>query len=282
MSSARFSRDWWKGFRPIGTSIVPPMAKVQVERADGVVTITLSNPGKKNAMTMEAWETLRDEAHGIAEHTQEDRCVVLTGADGDFCSGQDLWAGSGGEPVHQLTRMRLINACVQSFHDLPQPTIAKVDGVAVGIGLNLALSCDFVLATDRARFSEIFAKRGLSLDGGGSWLLPRLVGLQRAKELALFAEIIPAADAHAMGLVNRVVPVDDLDALVDEWAARLVALPPVALAMTKKMLNRSFEQGFEQALDDEARSQTVNGGTRDTAEALQAFVEKRTPTFRGF
>jgi 2-(1,2-epoxy-1,2-dihydrophenyl)acetyl-CoA isomerase len=256
------------------------MAQLQVDRADGVVTITLSNPGKKNALTVPQWEALRDEAQRIAHRTQQDRCVVLTGADGDFCSGQDLWVTSE-TPVHQLTQMRHINSCVQAFHDLPQPTIAKVDGVAVGIGLNLALSCDFVLASDRSRFSEIFAQRGLSLDGGGSWLLPRLVGLQRAKELALFAEIIPAQDALAMGLVNRVVPVDELDALVEAWVAKLLALPPIALASTKKMLNRAFEQSFEQALDDEARSQTVNIATRDTTEAIQAFVEKRTPTFEG-
>ena len=282
MSSARFSRLWWKGLRPIATSIVPPMAELQVERADGVVTITLSNPGKKNALTVPQWEALREEAQRIAHRTQEDRCVVVTGADGEFCSGQDLWAGGGEAPVHQLTAMRHINSCVQAFHDLPQPTIAKVDGVAVGIGLNLALSCDFVLASDRSRFSEIFAQRGLSLDGGGSWLLPRLVGLQRAKELALFAEIISAQDALAMGLVNRVVPVDELDALVDQWVARLLALPPIALAQTKKMLNRSFEQSFEQALDDEARSQSVNTATRDTTEAIQAFTQKRDPTFHGY
>jgi 2-(1,2-epoxy-1,2-dihydrophenyl)acetyl-CoA isomerase len=257
------------------------MAQVQVERADGVVTITLSNPGKKNAMTVDAWQTLRDEAQRIATRTRQDRCVVLTGADGEFCSGQDLWAGGSEEPMHQLTVMRLINSCVQAWHDLPQPTIARVDGVAVGIGLNLALSCDFVLASDRSRFSEIFAKRGLTLDGGGSWLLPRIVGLQRAKELALFAEIITAEDALGLGLVNRVVPAAALDDLVDEWVARLLALPPVAIAMTKKVLNRSFEQTFEQALDDEARTQTVNMGTRDTPEAIRAYTEKRTPTFEG-
>ncbi len=153
--------------------------------------------------------------------------------------------------------------------------------MAAGVGMNLALGCDLVVASDRARFSEIFARRGLSLDGGGSWLLPRLVGLHKAKELALFADVISADEALQLGLVNRVVPVDELDALVEEWATRLAAGPPIALAMTKRMLNRAFEQSFEQALDDEARSQTVNFGTRDTVEAIAAFLQKRDPTFEG-
>jgi 2-(1,2-epoxy-1,2-dihydrophenyl)acetyl-CoA isomerase len=170
---------------------------------------------------------------------------------------------------------------VQAFHELPQPTIAKVDGVAAGVGMNLALGCDLVVASDRSRFSEIFARRGLSLDGGGSWLLPRLVGLHRAKELALFADVIPAEEALRLGVINRVVPADELDKVVGEWAARLASGPPIALAMTKRMLNRSFEQSFEQALDDEARSQTINFATRDTLEAIAAFVQKRPPTFEG-
>jgi 2-(1,2-epoxy-1,2-dihydrophenyl)acetyl-CoA isomerase len=255
------------------------METLQVQRADGVVTVTFDRPHKKNAINSVMWTELAEVAASIVGST-EDRCVVLTGAGGEFCSGADLSDGSG-EAMHQLARMRRINAVIQAFHELPQPTIAKVDGVAAGVGMNLALGCDLVVASSRSRFSEIFARRGLSLDGGGSWLLPRIVGLHRAKELALFAEVIPAAEAFRLGVVNRVVPVGELDELVAEWAARLAAGPPIALAMTKRMLNRSFEQSFEQALDDEARSQTVNFGTRDTAEAIGAFLEKRPPTFEG-
>ena len=255
------------------------METLQVERADGVVTITFDRPQKKNAVNAQMWIDLAEVARSLGSST-EDRCVVLTGAGGDFCSGADLSDGPR-EPEHQLSAMRRINAVVQAFHDLPQPTIAKVDGVAAGVGMSFALGCDLVVASDRARFSAIFARRGLSLDGGGSWILPRLVGLHRAKEIALFADIIPADEALRLGVLNRVVPVDDLDKVVGEWAARLAAGPPIALAMTKRMLNRSFEQGFEQALDDEARSQTVNFGTRDTVEAISAFVEKRPPTFKG-
>jgi len=262
-------------------SIVPPMETLQVERADGVVTITFDRPEKKNAINGQMWDELAGVAGSLVRST-EDRCVVLTGAGGDFCSGADLSDdGSGEARGHQLASMRRINAVVQAFHELPQPTIAKVDGVAAGVGMNLALGCDLVVASDRARFSEIFARRGLSLDGGGSWLLPRLVGLHRAKELALFADVIPADEALRLGVLNRVVPVDELDKVVGEWAARLAAGPPIALAMTKRMLNRSFEQSFEQALDDEARSQTINFGTKDTLEAITAFLQKRPPTFEG-
>jgi len=260
-------------------SIVPPMETLQVDRVDGVVTVTFDRPHKKNAINAVMWTELAAVAASLIGST-DDRCVVLTGAGGDFCSGADLSAGAR-EPEHQLAAMRRINAVVQAFHELPQPTIAKVDGVAAGVGMNLALGCDLVVASDRARFSEIFARRGLSLDGGGSWLLPRLVGLHRAKELALFADIVPAEEALRLGVVNRVVPADELDKVVGEWAARLAAGPPIALAMTKRMLNRSFEQTFEQALDDEARSQTINFGTRDTVEAIAAFVQKRPPTFEG-
>jgi 2-(1,2-epoxy-1,2-dihydrophenyl)acetyl-CoA isomerase len=256
------------------------MDTVQVERAGGVVTITLDRPEKKNAVNDVMWRELLAVAHEVVA-SAEDRCVVVTGAGGEFCSGADLSRAGEGEHPHHLASMRKINAVVQAFHELPQPTIAKVDGVAVGVGMNLALSCDLVVASDRARFSEIFSRRGMSIDGAGSWILPRLVGLHKAKELALFADIIGADEALALGLVNRVVPVDELDKLVDEWAARLAAGPPIALAMTKRMLNRSFEQSFEQALDDEARSQAVNFGTADTAEAIEAFLAKREPRFKG-
>jgi enoyl-CoA hydratase/carnithine racemase len=147
--------------------------------------------------------------------------------------------------------------------------------------MNLALVCDLVVAGETARFSEIFARRGLTIDFGGSWSLPRRVGLHRAKELALLADIIDAPTAAEMGLVNRVLPDAELDAFVDEWAARLAAGPPIALAMTKRLLNNSSNVTLEEALDDEGLSQSVNFGTADTREAVMAFVEKRQPTFEG-
>ena len=280
-SAAGLLRRWWNGLRPMGTSIVPAMDTLQVERAGGVVTITLDRPEKKNAIDGVMWDELLATAREIGA-SASDRCVVITGAGGAFCSGADLSdGGNTGERRHQLANMRFINSVIQAFHDLPQPTIAKVTGVAAGVGCSLALGCDLIVASEEARFSLIFARRGLSLDGASSWILPRLVGLHKAKELALFADVIGAQEALELGIVNRVLPAPEVDKLVDEWSARLASGPPIALAMTKRMLNRSFEQSFEQALDDEARSQTVNFGTRDTIEALSAFAQKRDPNFEG-
>ena len=168
-----------------------------------------------------------------------------------------------------------------ALHAVDCPTIARVDGVAAGAGLNLALGCDLVIASDRSRFSEIFAKRGLSIDYGGSWFLPQRVGLHKAKELALLAPIISAAEAEAMGLVNKVVPVDELDAAVGEWATQLAAGPPIALAQTKKLLDRASSSTLSEALAAEAAAQVVNFGTSDTAEAIAAFIQKRTPKYTG-
>jgi enoyl-CoA hydratase/carnithine racemase len=257
------------------------METLQVERAEGIVTVTFDRPAVKNAVNEVMWDELLEVGRGLLDDAAA-RCVVLTGAGGDFCSGADL-SGGDANPTRRsgLARMERIHDVVRTLHELPMPTIAKVRGVAAGVGLNIALGCDLVVASDDARFSEIFARRGLSLDGGGSWLLPRLIGLHKAKELALFAEVIDAPEALRLGIVNRVLPGEELDGFVDGWAARLAAGPPIALSMTKRMLNRAFEQSFEQALEDESRSQAINFGTKDTAEALLAFVEKRTPTFHG-
>ena len=161
------------------------------------------------------------------------------------------------------------------------PTIPKIGGGAAGAGPTPALGCALTVASDDSRFSEIFAKRGLSLDFGGSWLLPRLIGLHKAKELAFFADIVSAKEALEVGLVNRVVPAGELDAVVDDWARRLAAGPPLALSMTKTMLNNAFAVSMDQALEDESRCQAVNFGTADTAEAMAAFLQKREPRFTG-
>src|SRR5262249_20892689 len=147
--------------------------------------------------------------------------------------------------------------------------------------LNLALGCDLIVASDDARFSEIFAKRGLTVDFGGSWVLPRLVGMHRAKELVLLADIIGAKEAQDLGLVNRVVPAAELDAFVDAWARQLAAGPPLALSMSKKLLSASFETNLSQALEAEAQAQNVNFTTADMIEARVAFMEKREPKFSG-
>ncbi len=269
------------GLNPITLSIVRPMDELQIERAGAIVTVTLNRPEKKNAVIAPMWVEMGDQFDTIARDPSI-RAVVVTGAGGEFCSGADLWAPPGDEtPPHQLTAMRTVARAIQGLHDLPQPTIAKVPGVAAGAGCSLALACDLIVASDAARFSEIFSKRGLALDGGSSWLLPRMVGLHKAKELTFFAEILSAAEAAEFGLVNRVVPADELDAFVDDWAARLAAGPPIALSLSKKMLNNSTHVTLAQALEDEARSQSVTLVSKDTADAFLAFVEKREPNFQG-
>jgi len=251
-----------------------------VERdARGVTTLVLNRPEKKNAIDHLMFEEL-SQVLGEIGQSPADRVLVLTGAGGNFSAGADL-GGQGAPDRHHLAQMRFYGSVALALHQLPIPTIAAVRGVAVGAGLNLALGCDLIAASDTARLSEIFARRGLSLDMGGSWLLPRLIGLHRAKELALFAELISAEQAERIGLVNRVVPEAELDALVADWAARLAAGPPLALAMSKRLLNQAFATGLAEALDAEGMAQSVNTASEDTKEAFRAFFQKREPTFRG-
>jgi 2-(1,2-epoxy-1,2-dihydrophenyl)acetyl-CoA isomerase len=256
------------------------METLLLDRADGVLTITLNRPERKNAINGTMWDELLATFREVSTDPAV-RAVVLTGAGGAFCSGADLSPDGRGVAKHQLVRMRDVADVALALHRIPQPTIAKVGGVAAGAGCNMALGCDLVVASDTARFSEIFARRGLTIDFGGSWLLPRLVGLHKAKELALLADIISAAEAERLGIVNRVVPAGELDAFVDDWAARLAAGPPLALSMTKKLLNDGAVMSLDQALEAEGMAQTVNFGTADTAEAMAAFLEKRDPNFTG-
>ena len=245
----------------------------------GVVEVIMNRPEKKNAVNSTMWRELSIVLSSVEEDPTV-RVVVLTGAGGAFCSGADL---SGDELVggDGISRMRRINEVALSLHQLSKVTIAKVTGIAAGAGCNMALGCDLVLASASARFSEIFVKRGLSLDFGGSFLLPRLVGMHRAKELALFGEILDAESAKEMGLVNRVVPDDDIDALTNEWASRLADGPPIAMSLIKAMLNDSYARTMPEALEIEGLSQAINFRTKDTAEAIAAFREKRAPDFHG-
>jgi enoyl-CoA hydratase/carnithine racemase len=256
-----------------------PEDELLVDRQDGIVTVTLNRPKRKNAVTPSMWAALLDTFNAIAA-SDTDRVVIITGAGGDFCSGADLGAPDA-TAGHGLARMRRIGAACLALHNLPQPTIAKVRGVAVGAGLNLSMACDLVVASTDVRFSEIFARRGLSVDFGGSWLLPRRVGMHRAKELLLLADIIDAAEADRLGLVNRVLDPAELDGFVDDWARRLAAGPPIALSLTKKLVNNAFSTSLEQALEEEAMAQTVNFSTDDTKEAVGAFLAKREPRFQG-
>lgn len=242
-----------------------------------VCTVTVSSPRRKNAVTPEMWGQLTEVFRWLAR-TEDVWVVVLTGDGDDFCSGADLGEQ---QDVHWLTSMRWVNEAALSLAAVPQPTIARVDGVAVGAGLSMALGCDLIVASDRARFSEIFAKRGLSLDVGSSWLLPRRVGLGKAKELSLLASMIDAAEAERIGLVNKVVPADELDAAVADWVDQLVDLPPIAVSQSKALLDRAANATLAEALAAEASAQTINFASEDTAEAIAAFIKKRPPVFQG-
>ena len=255
------------------------METLLVERADGVVSVTLNRPEKRNTVNATMWNELLATFDEVG-HNPDDRVLVVTGTGGAFCSGADL-TDPNGPDVHRLTYMRKVGAVALALYRVPKPTIAKVRGVAVGAGWNLALGCDLVVASENARFSQIFAQRGLAIDFGGSWLLPRLVGMQKAKELALFADFVSADDALALGLCNRVLPDGELDDFVDSWADRLACGPPLALSMTKTLLGHGFATSLEQAVEDEARCQAVCLGSDDTREAQRAFVEKRSPVFGG-
>jgi 2-(1,2-epoxy-1,2-dihydrophenyl)acetyl-CoA isomerase len=210
--------------------------------------------------------------------------LVITGADGEFCAGADLDPSridrlQAVEDRH--ARMKLVGEAALALHRLTKPTIAAVDGVAVGAGMNLALGCDVVVATDRARFSEIFVRRGLTVDFGGSWLLPRIVGLQRAKELALSGRIVEADEAQRLGLVTEVVAPGDLEARVTEVATGLLAGAPLAQMFAKQTLNAAFTIDLADALSWEGEAQSVALGTEDAAEGVLAFLEKRAPDWKG-
>lgn len=252
-----------------------------VEQTDTVCTLTLNRPHRKNAIDRSLWAALHAALYDIA-HGRDVRAVVITGAGGAFSGGADLTgAGEVGDTPDPAREIRLINEVIALLHDLPVPTVAKIPGVAVGAGWNLALACDLVVASEEATFSQIFARRGLSLDTGGSWLLPELVGLQQAKRLVLLAEKIDAEEARRLGLVTWVRPADDIDSFVDDVAARLAAGPPLALAQSKALLNEGADVTMQTALGNEARALSINLSSADVIEAFAAYTEKRDPVFTG-
>lgn len=253
-----------------------------------VSTVTIDRPDTKNACTGDMWVAIGETFRRLAYSGT--RVIVLTGAGTDFCAGADLsgaggsagGGGGAGSPTgNQLAGMRVLGDAVLAVHGCPVPTIARVDGVAVGAGFGLSLACDLTVCSDRARFSAIFAKRGISLDFGTSWLLRQRIGVHRAKELALTARMVPGPEAFELGLVNRVVPPDQLDTTTAELADVIAAGPPLALSMTKRELDNAGTSSLAQALETEALAQSVNVGTEDIREALTAYVERRPPEFKG-
>jgi 2-(1,2-epoxy-1,2-dihydrophenyl)acetyl-CoA isomerase len=261
------------------------MPEIRVARDErGIVTVTISNVTRRNAVTGVMFAELREVFTAISSRAS-DRAVVITGdPEGEaFCAGADLvtQTPAEGRRPHLVDHMRILGEAAHALAQVPVPVVAKVNGVAVGAGLTMALGCDLVYASDRAQFGLVFAKRGLSVDFGGTWLLPRILGMHKAKELALLAEMFDAATADRLGIVNGVVPHAQLDAHVDDIAARLAAGPTIALSMTKRMLGQAFDVSYAQALEAEAMAQAVNNTTKDTREAMDAFAQKRDPIFRG-
>ena len=244
---------------------------------DGVRTLMLNRPDRKNAINAQLWEQLADALRAAARDT-ELRALVITGAGGAFCSGADIGTP---EDIHPRHKLRRLTEVALALHELTVPTVAKVNGVAVGAGWNLALGCDFVVATPESRFCQIFSKRGLSVDLGGSWLLPKLVGLQQAKRLVLLADMIDADEARSLGLVTWIKTADEIDTFVDDLAGRLAAGPPVALAQSKALLNDGATVTLREALANEARAQPGNFATADSSEAYAAFAQKREAAFTG-
>ena len=270
-----------------------PLDEQVRHRSDaGVAWITLDRPEVGNAITPDQRERVI-ELLGAASADLGTRAVVLTATGKAFCTGADLRAprtaaarpeGAPERAVGDVSRVlregaqRLIAAVL----DCEVPVIAAVNGTAAGIGAHLALACDLVLAADTARFIEVFVRRGIVPDGGGAYLLPRLIGPQRAKELMFFGDALPAAEAERIGLVNRAVPADELEATAAEWAARLAAGPTRALALTKALVNRSLETDRAGAFADEAVAQELAMHSEDAQEGIAAFVERRDPTYRGW
>jgi enoyl-CoA hydratase/carnithine racemase len=261
-----------------------PYPHLRIERAGDVTTVTIDRPEAKNACTGAMWVAIGDAFSRIG--VSGTRAVVLTGAGGDFCAGADLGGGGGGGggggvEGSYLDAMRVLSEVVLAVHGCPVPVIAKVDGACVGAGLGLALAADMTWCSDRARLSVIYAKRGLSLDFGTSWLLRQRIGVHKAKELAFTSEMMSASRALEVGLVNAVVPAAELDGAVAAVAETVAAGPPIALSMTKRLLDNAGAASLAQALEGEALAQSVNINTADLGEALTAYMERRAPNFKG-
>ena len=267
--------------------------KVQFEIIDQVAWITINNPDKGNAMS----PGMRDRMTGLFESLNgqfDARAVVLT-ATGQklFCPGADISVGreyaqrpddapalAVGEPRRMMLRGQ--HPLMSSILDCELPVIAAVNGTAAGMGVHLALMCDLVMMADHAKFIEVFARRGLVPDAMGTWILPRLIGPMKTKELMFFADDIPADYALELGLCNKVVPSEELIPSVMEWAVRLATGPTKAHMFTKWLVNRSLDVDRRTITEEESWAVELNNGTLDAQEGVNSFRERRDPYWRGF
>ena len=267
--------------------------KVQFEIIDQVAWITINNPDKGNAMS----PGMRDRMTGLFESLNgqfDARAVVLT-ATGQklFCPGADISVGreyaqrpddapalAVGEPRRMMLRGQ--HPLMSSILDCELPVIAAVNGTAAGMGVHLALMCDLVMMADHSKFIEVFARRGLVPDAMGTWILPRLIGPMKTKELMFFADDIPADYALELGLCNKVVPSEELIPSVMEWAVRLATGPTMAHMFTKWLVNRSLDVDRRTITEEESWAVELNNGTMDAQEGVNSFRERRDPYWRGF
>jgi 2-(1,2-epoxy-1,2-dihydrophenyl)acetyl-CoA isomerase len=262
---------------PADPAVIGVENPVRLQIDGRVATITLNRPEVRNAMNRDTWSVLLQ--HLADVRSSDARVLILTGAGDSFCAGADTSAPRMTQ-LHPLDRLEHVTEPFVALQELPLPVIAKVGGPAAGAGWSLVLCSDFVVASTTATFTTAFAKRGLSLDTGASWLLPRTAGLLTAKRLAYLSETLTAQQAHELGLVTWLVEPVKLDAFVDDLAERLAAAPPIALRLNKQLLNHSHERSFREAVAAENAAQVVNIGT-DSPTAREARTLGRAPDFTG-
>ncbi len=258
---------------------MPEFLNYKVE--NGVATIELARPDVYNALndqlTYELQDALKD-----AKRDDAVRVVVLTGQGKAFCSGQDLKSSDPSEKRSFIDSLyKRYNPIIRAMRNMPKPVLCRLNGVAAGAGCSLALACDLIIASENAMLTEVFVNIGLVLDSGSSYFLPRLVGSAKAFELATMGSRVKADEALKIGLVNKVVPHDQLDEAVGEYTAYYAAAPTRAIGLMKKMLNKSGSSSLDEMLDYEAYCQEIAGNSEDYKEGVAAFLEKRKPRFKG-
>jgi 2-(1,2-epoxy-1,2-dihydrophenyl)acetyl-CoA isomerase len=255
------------------------------EAKDGIATLTLNRPERMNALG----DTLREDFLDALTRTAADpsiRVMIITGAGKAFCAGGDVKAmNEAKEAGRERPLMEKVapsrDRALVAMREAPQPIIAAINGAAAGAGMNVALGCDMRLASSAAKFSQAFVKRGLHPDWGGTYFLPRAVGMARAAELIFTGDVIDAAEALRIGLVSRVLPPEELMPAALELAAKIAAGPPVAIRLAKRALYRNAESDLRSALEFETFAQNACFETEDAREGIRAFVDKRSPTFKG-